>query len=67
MTIRDQNGNIVRQDIKPHPEGWAVNVWFGGANGFATDITRLVFRTRESARKADISDYPKDPNWVCYA
>ena len=68
MTIRDQNGRVVRKDIKKHPEGgWEVNVWFGGFNGFATDITRLVYSTREGARQADISDYGNDPDWVGYA
>ena len=65
MTIKDQNGNTVTRNIERHPKGWAVNVWFGGANGFATDVMRVVFKTRAAARKADISDYPYDPDYVC--
>lgn len=63
--VRDQNGRRVTRSVRREAEDlWGVTVWFGGWNGLATDVRRLTFRTRESARRADISDYPSDPNWV---
>jgi hypothetical protein len=60
---RDQNGRPIRKNIAREsaprgdaPIAWGVTVWFGGWNGLGTDVRRYFYRTRDEARKADISD-----------
>lgn len=59
---KDQNGNVVRRnlckvrEIDTGATGYAVNVWFGGFHGPATNIRRPVYSTRVAAINADISD-----------
>lgn len=55
-TTRDSNGNILTKSVRKTAEGWQATVWFGGAYGFATDERTYTYRTREQARRADISD-----------
>lgn len=72
-TVRDQNGERLFSSVSYGDEtadgdvGWGRTVWSGGLYGFATDVRRLVFRSRASARRADISDYSDDPAWLGYA
>ena len=57
MTVRDQNGRALHRNLQHEGDkGWGVNVWFGGAWGFATTLRRNYYRTRAEARNADISD-----------
>ena len=56
MQIKDQNGNIVRRDIRKECAQWGVNVWFGGVNGLATSLRRYYYGTRQQARCASIGD-----------
>jgi len=60
--VYDSNGNRLYRNVRravtaDGTEGWGVTVWSGGINGLGTSVRRLVFETREQARKADISDY----------
>jgi hypothetical protein len=56
-TIRDQNGKTLTHDIRREDDGtWGCTVWFGGWNGFATNVRRYHYRTREQAEDGDISD-----------
>lgn len=55
-TTRDSNGTPVSASIIRSRDGWAARVWFGGLNGLATDVRTYTYRTREQARRADISD-----------
>lgn len=67
VTVRDQNGRRLTRSVKRERDGsWSATVWFGGCNGLGTDARRLRFKTRASARQADISNYPQDPNWIGY-
>lgn len=53
--VIDQNGKAVTQSIRREQDGtWGATVWFG-CNP-ATDIRRYYYRTRQAARKSDISD-----------
>lgn len=54
--VRDPNGNRVCKRIARAGNSWAVNVWSGGWYGFATNLRRYYYATREQARMADISD-----------
>jgi hypothetical protein len=58
---RDQNGNLITRNVRKAktPAGkpaWAVNVWWGGAYGPATNLRVYFYRQREDARRGDISD-----------
>ena len=65
MTIYDQNGNRVTRSIRRNASGnWEVTVYFGGLYGFATNVRRIEMRTRAAARRADISDYSEDPDYI---
>jgi hypothetical protein len=59
MTVRDQNGNRLTQNIKREETSkgllWGVTVWFGGWNGLGTNVRRYYYKTRKEARNADIS------------
>jgi len=54
----DQNGNRISKNVRRTGEHWAANVWFGGSNGWATNVRTYVYETRNAARNADISDTP---------
>ena len=53
---RDGNGARVFRNVAREGGGWGATVWMGGYNGLATDVRRYVYRTRQQARFADISD-----------
>ena len=53
----DQNGRIVRHNVRREAGGWAATVWAGGGAGsIAHSIRRYVYDTRTAARTADITD-----------
>ena len=54
--------HICRLGIRREPDGWSVTVSHGD-----TTHRRLVMRTRAAARRADISDYPSDPDFIRHA
>jgi hypothetical protein len=62
--IRDQNGNRVTKSIRRESDGtWSANVWWGGANGFATNVQRRHgYKSRAAARNADISESAEQTN-----
>ena len=55
MTAKDQNGNMIRANVREEADGtWGANVWFG--HNPATTLRRYFYETRDQARQADISD-----------
>lgn len=58
MKVIDNNGKLVSKSVRREADGlWSANVWFGGGNGFATNLHRRYgYKTRNAARNADISD-----------
>lgn len=38
-------------------DGWQATIWFGGLNGLGTNVTHVVFTTREQARRADTAEW----------
>jgi len=56
--IVDQHGRRVTRSVKRESEGWGVTCWWGGGypGSIATNIERRVYRTRDQARVADISE-----------
>jgi hypothetical protein len=56
MVVKDRNGRRICQRILHNPDGsWDVTVWLGGANGFASEVRRYTYKTREQARRSDIT------------
>jgi hypothetical protein len=56
MIVKDRNGEVVRPRVEKNPDGgWDVTVWLGGANGFASEVRRYTYKTREQARRSDIT------------
>ncbi len=51
----DQNGRQVTKSVRRENDGtWGATVWSG--SGVVTDLGRYYYRTREHARRADISN-----------
>lgn len=46
----------MKSRVKKHTNGlWGCNVWFGTGPGAVASSKRFYFKTRQEARKADIS------------
>jgi len=46
----------IAKDIRREDRGWGVTVVFGARDNHPTDARRYYYRTRQTARLADISD-----------